>query len=292
MKATVMLVTPELAKSWIEKNRSGQRKVKTIGLNTLRASMRDGRFMSNGESIIFDWYGNLMDGQHRLLAIIDSGISVEMVVVTEVDPAAFNTIDGPGGGARSGSDLLHMNGEKNTVVLSGICKNVVSYVDYKEWPGRTLGVSRGKVSQSEIADSILRFPELRDIASRIVGSPAARVISATQAGFLMWCVGPGFESDIALFFERVGLGLGLENTDPEYHLRRRFLECPKNRAISQSVKWDLTAKAWNCRARGQKMRLLRDNHEQEETWLMTDRGTELYYEQWGKDTRSRKHEDK
>ncbi len=44
--------------------------------------MRNGNFEENGEPIIFNTKGELTNGQHRLTAIVRSGVTLEMVVVT------------------------------------------------------------------------------------------------------------------------------------------------------------------------------------------------------------------
>lgn len=49
--------------------------------------MKTGRWVLNGETICFDSNGVLRDGHHRLLAIIESGVTIEVLVVRGV--AAF-----------------------------------------------------------------------------------------------------------------------------------------------------------------------------------------------------------
>ena len=56
-------------------------------VNEYIAQMRKGLWVLNGETVCFDANGALMDGHHRLLAIIESGITIEVLVVRGV--AAF-----------------------------------------------------------------------------------------------------------------------------------------------------------------------------------------------------------
>ena len=86
-------ITPEKAADYLEKNTKRNRKVANRRVHLFARDMASGRWVSNGEPIIFDKSGELIDGQHRLLAIIEAGIPVKMLVVRGVPKKAFETID-------------------------------------------------------------------------------------------------------------------------------------------------------------------------------------------------------
>lgn len=56
-------------------------------------AMEDGKWALNGESVIVGRDGRLVDGQHRLWAVIQSGCTVDMLVVRGVDQESFETCD-------------------------------------------------------------------------------------------------------------------------------------------------------------------------------------------------------
>ena len=82
---TVEEITPELAKFYMTKNNPNQRKIKSSVLRSYIDDIRKGHWELNGEPIIFSKSGLLMDGQHRLMAIIHSGIPALILVVRGVD---------------------------------------------------------------------------------------------------------------------------------------------------------------------------------------------------------------
>lgn len=76
-------ITPEIAKIYYS------RVINRQAVKTYIAQMKTGRWVLNGETICFDSNGVLRDGHHRLLAIIESGVTIEVLVVRGVDPAAW-----------------------------------------------------------------------------------------------------------------------------------------------------------------------------------------------------------
>lgn len=92
MKAIKTLVTPVMAETWLNERNNKNRRISPVHVNRLANEMVAGRWAMNGETIVFDQDLTLVDGQHRLTAIVRSGVTVEMLVVTGVeDPRAFAT---------------------------------------------------------------------------------------------------------------------------------------------------------------------------------------------------------
>jgi hypothetical protein len=56
------------------------------------------------QDIAFDSNGVLVDGQHRLAAIIEADLPVEMTVFTDVEPDNFDVLDT--GEKRNAADVL------------------------------------------------------------------------------------------------------------------------------------------------------------------------------------------
>ena len=103
-------ITPELAEKWLEKNDQNQRHVISAHVRRLAEDMKSGKWEQNGETIKFDTEGNLLDGQHRLLACIEAGVSFTSIVVTGIQNAARMTIDV--GTQRTPKDVLRFGGHK------------------------------------------------------------------------------------------------------------------------------------------------------------------------------------
>ncbi len=109
LKLNTVRVTPKMATEWLEAN-THNRPVSDKKVRDYATAMREGKWMLNGETIIFDKNGVLADGQHRLWACITSEVAFETVVVGGVLSDAFASIDT--GMKRSGKDVLHIDGMK------------------------------------------------------------------------------------------------------------------------------------------------------------------------------------
>ena len=79
-----MDVTPEMAGDLL-KNNATNRRVRPGHVNALAAVMAAGQFQSTHQGIALNEEGQVVDGQHRLLAIIKSGVTITMPVAFGVN---------------------------------------------------------------------------------------------------------------------------------------------------------------------------------------------------------------
>lgn len=120
MKAEFKLVTPKMAQEFLIKN-IANRTINQAIVKAYAEELSKGSFITNGDSIRFDINGTLIDGQHRLLAIIMSGVSANILIVYGLPVEAFKTIDC--GKKRSAADVLKIEGvENSTNISAGIRK--------------------------------------------------------------------------------------------------------------------------------------------------------------------------
>lgn len=103
----IVTVTPELASEWLGKNH-GNRNQRALKIDVYARDISDGNWLFTGESVKFDWDGRLIDGQHRLEAIIAAGISVSILIVRGLDPAVQSVLDT--NARRSAADALGFKG--------------------------------------------------------------------------------------------------------------------------------------------------------------------------------------
>jgi hypothetical protein len=108
--AELISVSPALAARWLERNESN-RTVREGRVNALAEAMRRGEFVVTGDTIKFAPDGRLLDGQHRLWAVLESGVTVQMLVAYNIAPEAQVVMDT--GAARKFADTLKWKGEKN-----------------------------------------------------------------------------------------------------------------------------------------------------------------------------------
>ena len=84
MKTKVEVITPEIATDILENHNPRNRRVSEPTVEAYASDMKQGRWVLNHQGIAFDEEGNLIDGQHRLWAIVFANVSVEMMVTRDI----------------------------------------------------------------------------------------------------------------------------------------------------------------------------------------------------------------
>lgn len=123
MKCEVITITPQLAESILSTS-NGNRGFKAAKVNQYARDMSSGKWTANGETIIIDVNGALIDGHHRLSACVKAGIPFETMVVWGAPIDANKTIDM--GASRSSHDALSFYGYKNVTSASAIVRILMS----------------------------------------------------------------------------------------------------------------------------------------------------------------------
>jgi len=159
MKINQMTVTPEFAAKLLRTNNMN-RPLSKPHVNNLANAMLRGEWSMNGDAIRISKCGKLLDGQHRLSAIIKSGISCETVVISELDIETFHTID-IGRKSRGAADILAIQGEKNWNVLAGAL-NVICGLEFTP---RNPDIRRAH-SVAQIESTLAKHPKIRDFVSK------------------------------------------------------------------------------------------------------------------------------
>jgi Ca2+-binding EF-hand superfamily protein len=156
MKAEVKLITPELAKELLENNKSN-RKISLPKVRDYANQMSAGKWKVNGDCIRISKSNITLDAQHRLLAIIRSGVPILQVFVTDLDDDVFDTIDT--GKSRNASDILSIYGAKNnTTVAAGVKKYLLLLNGYKSI--NTSGITDTNITNSDILNEYKENEEL------------------------------------------------------------------------------------------------------------------------------------
>lgn len=79
------VITPELARKYLERNTDNYRILQIKRVEQYAQEMISGNWERNGESIKFNKDGKLVDGQHRLHAVIKANIPVKIYVTRDID---------------------------------------------------------------------------------------------------------------------------------------------------------------------------------------------------------------
>jgi hypothetical protein len=177
---SIVRVTPSLAAKWLQSNQRN-RPLSKRHWQFLASVMTAGDYILNGETIIFDSDNMLMDGQHRLHAVVESGVTIDALVVRGIDAQAFNTLDG--GRARTTGEVLAMEGEVNSNALAGAVSQLVQFIDrggvmYSSGSG----ASNVRKATPRLTERVLSVhPGLRESVAAMRTSPVYR----NQQGYVL-----------------------------------------------------------------------------------------------------------
>lgn len=90
--ARLVSITPELATQWLENNPLN-RDIRDEHVQRLAHDIVVGQWVVNGDTVKRTSTGMLLDGQHRLWAVIEAGKAADMFVIDGIPEDAFHTID-------------------------------------------------------------------------------------------------------------------------------------------------------------------------------------------------------
>ena len=244
-----------LAKRLLERN-SENRPMRTAHITALARAILAGEWMETHQGIALDTGGRLVDGQHRLHAIIEAdqsvpGITVPSLITCGISAATFAVVDT--GRVRSASDILALQGEANTLRLASAVKLLFAHdnLPFGEW-------RRRKITNIEMNDYLHAFPDVRE-ALRTSGNWSGQIgliDSACAAGiFLVWREwgreSPVFERWWAGLCTGANLGQGDARLALRNHVSNRM-----NHTRRGPVHLALFIKAWNYCLTGRPVSML------------------------------------
>ena len=244
-------ITPKVAESLLANNK-GNRPLNPRVVDRYAADMAAGAWQTNGEPIIVGSDKRLLDGQHRLHAVIKSGVAIEALLVTGIDPEAQRTIDT--GFKRGNADHLSMLGIKNATKTASTCRLLFAWEQY-----RPLGNSPPRPpSVHEMLAVMDRWPCITEAIrlSDLCGKNRNGVHPSTLCLFLTLAVSADEGNGNAeMFVRQFAYGAGLDIGDPVLHLRNhltsqlaRSIKVIKN----QHLAW--LTQAWEAFLQGRERR--------------------------------------
>ncbi len=244
-------VDPAQAKVWLGNRHSGQRKVRDSWVEKLAAEMKDGKFVLSCDALVlvkntaseFNNSYTLANGQHRLQAVVESGVSCEFLVMKTDDPAIYEVIDA--GIKRTVADVI--SGDYASMVAS-IGHLVCAYMNNR----LTINSSgHARTLRSEVVDFCKdNLAELQRTASMVCGMYAKnRFVTASIGGAMAFVANLDYPGKGDEFMRMVYEG----GTVPPVvnDIRNRLINDRVSRAgASTSYKLGLLIKAFNSWQKG------------------------------------------
>ena len=209
------------------------------------------------EPIIIDPIKGVVDGQHRLLGVVQSGVPCEFLIVrgkaTCDAIAAMDT-----GVARSVATILHSSGIKNANNIASVAKGYYHYLNGVV-PWNSMAASR-KVSNKSINDICSDNPHIHEIVRLAIRTRFKETGIVRAAGVIAMIAHDDSPEHAIEFLDQY------EHADtiahPNHPLRQLYTRMLKARAVSTSqmkphIKSALVAKAYNAFVTGQDVGVLK-----------------------------------
>lgn len=237
--ADVVQITPEIAKRYLLQN-INNRPLRRQYVSELASAMRREEWVLNGETIKFAVNGNLLDGQHRLHAIIESRRTVPIIVVREVPNDAFSTIDM--NRKRTVADALAIAGYPNEKLTGAAIRLVLLMSEETVNFRQTYSPTEIKEWADAYFDELAKWIPLGRTVSKANMAEASLVVA------LSYFFSQKDEQETRVFFARLADGLGMREGDPILALRARLSQNATSAA--KLPRLDIAAliiKAWNLR---------------------------------------------
>ncbi len=167
----IVRMTPKLAEEILTKN-TLNRPLRSGRVEKYAADMKAGNWTLNGETIKLTADGQLLDGQHRLYAVVFAETVVDMLLIEGLDASVMPTIDT--GAPRGFADVLSIRGGKNNLVVATTMRWLAWYKDKK----RIGAPSSIALSHTELLKLAEKNPDVPDRASEVMSSKARRFVPA------------------------------------------------------------------------------------------------------------------
>lgn len=253
--AEFLFVTPEMASEWLELN------VKNRNLDQKRvtdyaADMDAGRWEFDGATIRFAASGSLLDGQHRLQAIITHGRPVLCLVVSGLGERSQDVMDT--GRKRTASDMFSIHGRPSPVLVASVARMANAW---NEGRIRTSQSTIGKAeSNALLRDVVADDPTIEWAATTAAQCSKEIPAKPTAIGFSLWLTGRADAAASIEFFESLRQMRTDGEGDPRYTALRRLQAAKQGRESLTSVEEAfILVRAWNAWRRGESLKIIKSS---------------------------------
>ena len=225
MRSRVQTITPDKATEMLEANTTNRPLSRSV-VKSFAEAMRRGDWVVTHQGIAFDTNGVLVDGQHRLAAVVEAGVPVDMTVFTDVEEGSFDVLDT--GKRRNAADVLAIEGEKSSTTLAAMVRTVWLYENRPDlnWSG-----GAAAVTNHQIVETLDAHPKLRDFVSvgEQVASSTGMIKSA--AGAASYLVSRASrKADFERWLDGIIDGAGLGRQDPRLLFRKVMFSMARRQA--------------------------------------------------------------
>lgn len=247
-----VVISPEVARKVLDSINTHNRPLRQGHVDWIKQIIEDDEWAPTHQGGAIDWDGTLQDGQHRLEAIWQTGVSVPMMWTVGMDPKFFGKVDT--NKTRNARDTAYIRGETDPGPISATAKMLVvvdrfgpdAHVKYKSHKVTNDTVDRAIEAMGDPLRAAVRdAKELKKEFKKLNPSAMAAAIYLIRQRL------PENDLRVAKFLYDLRYGENILKGDPVWHLRRLLFNSVDARRGYNA--WETLAyvlKTWNERARG------------------------------------------
>jgi hypothetical protein len=236
-------LTPEKATTLLEHNQNN-RPISDQHVQRIARQILEGKWKYNGDTIKISDTGDVLDGQHRLWAIIEAQIAVDTVIVYGIERDAFSTIDTVRK-LRSAGDTIALNGQ---VGYRSIIGSALAWL--LRWQRGVLENYKAPPNRIENSDIEAAFAAHRGMERAVAAAvKARRVANPAITGFCYYVMSNQNPKIAEQFLEVLIDPAGVSVSHPFFRLRSYFLT-DKQKTKDPILSIALCFKAANAAAGG------------------------------------------
>jgi hypothetical protein len=252
MNITITTMSPRKAAGLLRSN-TGNRKLDGSRVRRYANEMTAGQWKLTGDPVKVAPNGRLIDGQHRLEAVVASGVTVKMAVATDVPEDVFDVIDS--GKNRTMGDVLRMAGIRQGSISAAVARTLIVLAAGME----PTNEAHKLVSRTDILDFVAAHEESMAAAVQRGNSLYNRV-GGNWAAWSVFChrtaeVDP---EGLAEFADAVLSGAGLAEGDPRLALRNFLAVRRPGERVESAATYQRVYNAWAQNRRMKTVRAVSD----------------------------------
>ena len=245
----IVTITPEIAARLLETN-ADNRRINQAQVNQIAKDILSKKWVMNGETIIVDKEGHLIDGQHRLWGVVEAQESIQSLMVFGLTRDSRFTVDM--GRQRKVGDYIHMTRAPNSTRAAAIARLWLDFENNRY-------AKRAPATETATKQDVLAFwhdhEKQIQYALEAIGSVGfiVRTGSATPCCTAYGVLAARHDVEsVEYFFHGVTTGTRLEASDPRYWLRDR-IELLRRDGERNWVYLEAILRYWNAWREGKKL---------------------------------------
>jgi len=254
MKITKVLVTPSYAKELLEKN-TKNRRVNDVTLNRYYRDIIEDKWKEDtGECIKISKSKVILDGQHRLLAIVKANKPIYLHIIEDLNDEVFDVIDT--GKSRNSSDTFKIKGVKNETIIPS---SINQYTALSK--GKTGLDSRSELmTNSQLLDLYYKRENFWQIAARKSSNwynQFAKILTPSQIGGLYAYFYDISSKDADDFMSMMCSGNDIKNNSVNLLRTKLMNDKVSIKKMPRDLRFALIIKTWNFFRKNEKPKLLK-----------------------------------